>query len=288
MFSRWSPQAVTSATLAFGGVMEGDAVGSHAVRASGTEKFLVGKQLTNDVLQEALATLKKELVCTGAVKSEYRHRLVTGFFFKFFVAAADGALGGAGEEKKSGSSAVGRAVASAGVKFVRPVSTGKQEYKYPDEHAPVSQPTAKYGMDLQCSGQAECTLQAARCDSSSFPSVSCSCRCGRRKARGGHRVRRVGALHHRRRQDHGHRRRRGREGARLHSPHHRQGESLCFRATLGTSSSVLPVLALKAFLVFALPAHSRVEFTSCPLSVVLFTGHSRKEHDVNHGPRSLD
>lgn len=154
---------MTSATLAFGGVMEGDAVGSHAVRASGTEKFLVGKQLTNDVLQEALATLKKELVCTGAVKSEYRHRLVTGFFFKFFVAAADGALGGAGagEEKKSGSSAVGRAVASAGLKFVRPVSKGKQEYKYSDEHAPVSQPTAKFGMDLQCSGQAECTLPAA-------------------------------------------------------------------------------------------------------------------------------
>ncbi len=40
-------------------------------------------------LRQALAVLKKELVPTGADKAEYRHRLTTGFFFKFFIAAVE-------------------------------------------------------------------------------------------------------------------------------------------------------------------------------------------------------
>ena len=59
--------------------------GSHAIRAKKTEALLVGKEVTNATLQEAIASLKEEIVPVGE-RAEYRHRLVTGFFFKYFVA----------------------------------------------------------------------------------------------------------------------------------------------------------------------------------------------------------
>ena len=59
---------ITDATLAFGGVQESDVRGSHALLAKKTAAFLLNKELTTPVLQEALEILRKEVPLLIAVE----------------------------------------------------------------------------------------------------------------------------------------------------------------------------------------------------------------------------
>lgn len=76
---------IANAICAFGGVMEPDAKGSHAVRASQTEEFLSGKAVSKQTLEGALKTLTGELQPAGSTRSEFRSRLIIADFYKFFI-----------------------------------------------------------------------------------------------------------------------------------------------------------------------------------------------------------
>jgi len=77
---------IDKAICAFGGVMEEDKAGSHAQRAKRTEAILTGAPLNNATLKKAVNELKSEFkIEDGLTSAAYRLRLVTGFFFRFFV-----------------------------------------------------------------------------------------------------------------------------------------------------------------------------------------------------------
>ena len=134
---------VLDCTLAFGGIGADDQPGTHAVRALATEQLLHGRELNGETLAAALASLKAELRPSSDDEHAFRHRLVTGFFFKNFTAIAPQALA---------------PVAASAARDVsqRPVSHGRQRYResVSDEHTPVSKPIAKLGATLQASGEA--------------------------------------------------------------------------------------------------------------------------------------
>jgi len=116
---------VASALLAFGGVMEDDQPGSHAVYAKNTAEFLESKQINADVIKEALSILGTELLPRSS-PVEYRTSLVSGFLLKFLssLSCDDG-------------------LKSAAHRHVRPVTTSKQFFDFSDTHKPVSKAITK-------------------------------------------------------------------------------------------------------------------------------------------------
>lgn len=131
---------ITDAVIAYGGVMEDDKPGSHAVRATTTEGFLKGKTLDKETVRAAINSLKQELKPVSSPRP-YRESLVTGFFYKFLTS-----LNNIDGERA--------ASATKDLFHDRGVSKGKQSFKYPDDHGPVSKAIMKVTAPLQASGEA--------------------------------------------------------------------------------------------------------------------------------------
>ena len=134
---------VQSALLAFGGILKYDQAGSHPVRANKTEEVLVGKKLSNELLQSALTSLKEEIVPEGT-KKKFRSNLVTGFFYKFFLDILNNFDSSVPEVLRSG----------IVDEKQRPVSKGNQKFQEDNQNVPVSQPVNHISAKLQAAGEA--------------------------------------------------------------------------------------------------------------------------------------
>ncbi|XP_065883616.1 xanthine dehydrogenase-like isoform X2 [Dysidea avara] len=140
----WSVDSSThkvqgSPSIVFGGLQ------AHAVHATKTEAFMVGKSLTNSAtLQGALKVLQEELVATTVPPESseaYRLNLSYGLFYKFYLASIPGHI----SDK----------VKSAAVPYVRPVSQSYQSYDTVKSEYPVTEPMTKLTAKLQASGEAQ-------------------------------------------------------------------------------------------------------------------------------------
>jgi abscisic-aldehyde oxidase len=75
---------ITHSVLAYGGVMQYDIAGAHPIRASRTEAYITGRPLTQETLQASLKILNDEVKPVGE-RAEYRQRLASSYFYKFFL-----------------------------------------------------------------------------------------------------------------------------------------------------------------------------------------------------------
>jgi xanthine dehydrogenase iron-sulfur cluster and FAD-binding subunit A len=119
--------ALSNLHLAFG------AYGTeHAIRARKVEKFLIGKSLTASSVLEAIQLLRKTIVpMKGTLHAEYRVSVTVGFLFSFL-------------------SPLARGMAVPRISEF-PLSS-RQETVSDDEYKPIGEPTKKYGVELQASG----------------------------------------------------------------------------------------------------------------------------------------
>nr|XP_058949586.1 xanthine dehydrogenase/oxidase-like isoform X1 [Pocillopora verrucosa] len=134
-----STMTLSAVRIVYGGIEP------HAMHPFKTESFLVGKTLTEQAtLAEALTTLGEELIPdsppAGASK-EYRKSLALGLFYKFYLTVL-------------GDKASAR-VKSAAVPFIRPVSSGTQDYDTQKKEYPLTKPMTKLAAKLQTSGEAQ-------------------------------------------------------------------------------------------------------------------------------------
>eukprot|EP01104_Vermistella_antarctica_P002504 TRINITY_DN12741_c0_g1_i1.p1 TRINITY_DN12741_c0_g1~~TRINITY_DN12741_c0_g1_i1.p1 ORF type:complete len:1615 (-),score=361.72 TRINITY_DN12741_c0_g1_i1:55-4899(-) len=120
--------------LAFGGI------NAKAVRASKTEAYLVGQDLTDEqVLQTACTTLQGELTPdSGPGIVPYRQSLAISFFYKFILSLQPG---------------LPAPLASATELFVRPVSSGVQSYGTDPSEYPMTEAIPKIEALEQTSGE---------------------------------------------------------------------------------------------------------------------------------------
>jgi xanthine dehydrogenase/oxidase len=128
----------TPPTLVFGGIAE------HGVTAAQTASYLNGKVLTDkDTLRNALTILEKELVPNEppvATSPKYRKTLACSLFYKFYLSCVI--------------DKVDVRVKSAGVPYVRPLSSGQQSYDSVPAEYPVTEPMPKLSALQQTSGEA--------------------------------------------------------------------------------------------------------------------------------------
>eukprot|EP00005_Dracoamoeba_jomungandri_P003978 CAMPEP_0174259192 /NCGR_PEP_ID=MMETSP0439-20130205/8049_1 /TAXON_ID=0 /ORGANISM="Stereomyxa ramosa, Strain Chinc5" /LENGTH=1426 /DNA_ID=CAMNT_0015342987 /DNA_START=78 /DNA_END=4358 /DNA_ORIENTATION=+ len=127
-------------TLVYGGIQK------YAVRATETEKSLVGKSWTDpDTLKDALDSLQSNLVPTVDTSSrevEYRKSCILTFFYQFYVSLLP-------------SSSVPPNKQSIMQSYDRPISSGAQSFTPDESEYPVSKPTIKAEAYMQTSGDAE-------------------------------------------------------------------------------------------------------------------------------------
>ena len=118
-----------------------------------TEKFLAGKPWNEETLKAALSVLKNEVheitipMEEEGMTIEYRRQLAENFFYKFFLHVA------LAISPKS----VARQNQSAANHDVRPLSTGKQEYKEYPELFPLTKPIIKKAAFIQATGEVKYT-----------------------------------------------------------------------------------------------------------------------------------
>lgn len=123
--------------LVYGGVL------AKTVRASKTEAYLVGKNVTSPAtLAAALALLNSELTANQAQGNvAYRQSLITALFYKFYLTLLPASL-------------VPPDLNSVVNPWKRPVSGGMQSFRTDPSEYPVSYPISKLTSKLQCSGEA--------------------------------------------------------------------------------------------------------------------------------------
>ena len=122
-------------TLAFGGIA------THAVRASQTEQFLIGQNITNpNTLTQACNLLATELVPdTRPGYVEYRKQLPLNYFYKFYLSLLP---------------TIPPSLYSAANPYQRPISSGEIFYTTDPIEYPVSEYLPKIDGILQTSGEA--------------------------------------------------------------------------------------------------------------------------------------
>ncbi|XP_026741864.1 xanthine dehydrogenase-like [Trichoplusia ni] len=117
------------------------------VRASSTERFLIGKPLfKNETLQAAINSLKDELVVTENPPEEsvaYRKKLALGLFYKGLLTLCPESI--IHPRYKSGRIKIHES---------RPVSKGQQMYETDPSTWPLNQPIPKMEGLIQCAGEA--------------------------------------------------------------------------------------------------------------------------------------
>ncbi|CAD0197572.1 unnamed protein product [Chrysodeixis includens] len=132
---------VVHARIVFGGLSPS------FIRASATERFLIGKHLfKNETLQAAINILKAELVVTENPPEEsaaYRMKLALGLFYKGLLTLCPEAI--IHPRFKSG---------RINILESRPVSRGQQMYETDPSTWPLNQPIPKMEGLIQCAGEA--------------------------------------------------------------------------------------------------------------------------------------
>jgi hypothetical protein len=104
---------------------------------------LVGKPVNQSTLQAAQKILKDEVLINQDDRIEYRQRLVSSFFFKYFVSLIASTPATGGESK------VPLSMRSVTDVPKRLVSRGQQAYRVTEEHKPVSDPVMKIGAPVR-------------------------------------------------------------------------------------------------------------------------------------------
>src|ERR1700723_2686577 len=142
---RIESRLVSHATLAFGGIDR------RTIRATDTEKLLLGQAWNDHTLEKALTVLAGEIrphlfpfPDSLLFPDEYRISLAKQLFYKFFVSVAD----------ELAPSTVADCIRSAGMKYVRPLSRGEQEVRVDTQESPVGEPLVNRNAYLQSSGEA--------------------------------------------------------------------------------------------------------------------------------------
>ncbi|KAK3126803.1 hypothetical protein QOZ80_7AG0563060 [Eleusine coracana subsp. coracana] len=106
----------------------------HAIRARNVEKFLTGRSLTASSVLRAVQLLREIIVpMKGTLHAEYRISVAVGFLFSFLSPLAKG---------------------MAVPRISELALSSRQETISDDEHKPIGEPTKKYGVELQASGEA--------------------------------------------------------------------------------------------------------------------------------------
>ncbi|KAK5639262.1 hypothetical protein RI129_011754 [Pyrocoelia pectoralis] len=131
---------VVTAQLVFG------AINPNFIHAKASEEYLVGKRLfKNDTLQGLFQSLDSEIKPDHILPDpspEFRKQLAIALSYKFILSIApDGQVS---TQYKSG-----------GSKFIRPVSTGTQDYETNESLYPLTQAIPKIEALTQCTGQAK-------------------------------------------------------------------------------------------------------------------------------------
>ena len=143
---------ITDAIAAYGGLMNHEGPGAHAIRMPVLEKALNGQQLNNDVFDKARAALRDEAKAivskAGGMRADTRLALADAFLVRFLLSlpGAPERVKGSVRGSRDGISAVWSAV-----------SESRQDYTFPNTHAPVSAPVRKKCGRLLASGKARFT-----------------------------------------------------------------------------------------------------------------------------------
>ncbi|KAL9979239.1 hypothetical protein ACROYT_G016871 [Oculina patagonica] len=134
-----STMTVNTVRIVYGGIEP------HAMHAIKAEAFLAGKKLTEQsTLTGALSALQQEIVPDSPPASsskEYRKSLALGLFYKFYLTVL-------------GDKASAR-VKSAAEPFIRPISSGTQNYDSQSSEYPLTKPMTKLAAKVQTSGEAQ-------------------------------------------------------------------------------------------------------------------------------------
>src|SRR6266404_2071454 len=142
---------VEDAAIVLGGI------GPVAFHAKSAEEFLIGRSWDDETLQQALTLVRYDVQANleenrkrmkglpyEGFSEAYRIHLAESYFYQFFVHVA--------ELRNPGS--IPADLRSAGERYVRPVTAGKQSYeKFRDEY-PVDLPLVKLAAFLQATGEA--------------------------------------------------------------------------------------------------------------------------------------
>ncbi|TVU39658.1 hypothetical protein EJB05_13089 [Eragrostis curvula] len=121
----------------------------HAIKARKVEKFLIGKSLTASSVLGAIQLLRETIVpMKGTLHAEYRVSVAVGFLFSFLSSFA------------KGMAVPGKPVTISSTYSVDTHDNSElslsshQETISDDEYKPIGEPTKKYGVELQASGEA--------------------------------------------------------------------------------------------------------------------------------------
>jgi CO/xanthine dehydrogenase FAD-binding subunit len=131
---------VSAARIFYGGVSK------QIFRATRTETQIIGNALSQTVLTNALAGLQQDIDNTGpstyyGTTDAYRRQVASSFLYKLFIRALPPA-------------SISARNASAGERYVRPVSSETATYSSDPAEAPVSDPVMKLGALKQVAGEA--------------------------------------------------------------------------------------------------------------------------------------
>ncbi|MCO5564577.1 hypothetical protein L7F22_018241 [Adiantum nelumboides] len=140
---------VQESSLAFGGV------GPVPLCAKKTEVFLQDKEWKKEILQDACAKLREDIVISENAPggmAEFRSSLVASFFFKFFLIATY-KLEQEGKVVQTFPATYKSAVAD----YHKPPSRGSQSYQASETNTAVGHPNMHLSAKLQVSGEAEYT-----------------------------------------------------------------------------------------------------------------------------------
>ncbi|KAM3693300.1 hypothetical protein ACJW30_08G155200 [Castanea mollissima] len=139
---------ISDASIVYGGVAP------LSLSALKTKEFLIGKCWNQDLLQDALKILQKDIILKEDAPGgmvEFRKSLTLSFFFKFFLWVSHQMDG-----KKSVES-IGLSHLSAIQSFHRPPVIGSQDYEVIKHGTAVGSPEVHLSARLQVTGEAEYT-----------------------------------------------------------------------------------------------------------------------------------
>ncbi|XP_078434820.1 xanthine dehydrogenase-like isoform X2 [Wolffia australiana] len=147
-FTRVHPNwEVSEASIVFGGVAP------VSFRALRTESLLKGKLWDEKLLEDALSSLKEEILLNDSAPGgmiEFRKSLTLSFFFKFFLWVSS-LLNTSTENTDHQATRMLSAIRP----FERPPSVGTQNYEVVSHGTSVGQPNVHLSAELQVSGEAE-------------------------------------------------------------------------------------------------------------------------------------
>jgi CO/xanthine dehydrogenase FAD-binding subunit len=146
--------------------------GAHAVRAQGLEEFICGKPIGLELSTAAYHNADKLVVVDPP--NAYVSSVVCSFIFKFLVALQADTFGELPAPLESCMQTAGGFSNSGNGTSRRVLSTGSQSFDYPTDHAPISEPIRKVGVDLQAAGEALYTGDIKNVDGTLYGALALS------------------------------------------------------------------------------------------------------------------